>query len=151
MISLLQAGDSLFPTTKFVNIKISQFAADFIKDLRTHLGGDPRIPHLTIRNFGYLYLASDPTFADTLQKRADIQREAGAATEILSKDQIANAYPFYNLDDILLGSINLVDEGYFDAMAMFDWTRRSAQARGVERLRLLKKKKKMVFRYFYIF
>ena len=50
----------------------------------------------------------------------------------MSRDQIAEAYPFYNLDDIILGSHNLKDEGYFDGSAMFDWWRRKARENGVE-------------------
>jgi glycine/D-amino acid oxidase-like deaminating enzyme len=50
----------------------------------------------------------------------------------MTPEQIKAAYPFYNVDDIVLGSINLVDEGYWDATAVFDWWRKSARERGVE-------------------
>ena len=50
----------------------------------------------------------------------------------LSRDEIAARYPFYHLDDIVLGSINLKDEGYGDGGTVFDWLRRSARERGVE-------------------
>ena len=33
---------------------------------------------------------------------------------------------------LCLGSINLVDEGFWDATAVFDWWRKSARERGVE-------------------
>ena len=33
----------------------------------------------------------------------------------MTPEQIKAAYPFYNVDDIVSGSINLVDEGYWDA------------------------------------
>jgi glycine/D-amino acid oxidase-like deaminating enzyme len=49
----------------------------------------------------------------------------------MSVDDIAAAYPFYRLDDIILGSHNLVDEGYFDGNTMFDWWRRKARQNGV--------------------
>ena len=38
----------------------------------------------------------------------------------------------YAVDDIVAGSINLKDEGYWDGGTVFDWWRRSAQDRGVE-------------------
>jgi len=114
-----------------LNVRISQFGADFITGLRTFMGGDTRVPQLDIRNFGYLYLADTPAFAEDLRARAAVQVAAGAATRLLTRNQIAEAYPFYALDDILLASINTAGEGYFDSMAVFDWLRRTAQERGV--------------------
>lgn len=115
-----------------LNVRISQFAADFVKNLRAHMGGDERVPALSIRSFGYMYLADTPEFADVLRANLEVQRAAGAATQVMTPDEIAAAYPFYNLDDILLGSINLVDEGYWDGATVCDWWRRQARERGVE-------------------
>ncbi|RKF17266.1 FAD-binding oxidoreductase [Roseovarius spongiae] len=115
-----------------LNVEISQFGADFIKNLRTHMGGDDRVPELSIRSFGYMYLAGDAAFADDLRASAAVQQAAGAATRIMTPEEIAAAYPFYNVDDILLGSINTVDEGYFDSVAVFEWCRRLSRERGVE-------------------
>jgi glycine/D-amino acid oxidase-like deaminating enzyme len=61
-----------------------------------------------------------------------VQRATGAATQLMTPDQIKAAYPFYNVDDIVLGSINTVNEGFWDGSAVFDWWRRSARERGVE-------------------
>lgn len=115
-----------------LNVQISQFAADFVKNIRSHMGGDDRIPELSIRSFGYLYLADTPEFADTLRANQKVQLAAGAATELLTPEEIKAAYPFYNVDDILLGSINKVDEGYWDGAAVNDWWRRQSRERGVE-------------------
>lgn len=115
-----------------LNVRISQFGAEFIKNLRAHMGGDPRVPDLSIQSFGYLYLADNDGFAETLRQNHKVQQAAGAATRLLSRDEIAAAYPFYNLDDILLGSINTVDEGYWDGTAVFDCLRRGAKGNGVE-------------------
>lgn len=115
-----------------LNVRISQFGADFFHSLRAQMGGDPRVPEMKIHNFGYLYLADTPDFADTLRANQQVQRAAGAQTEVLTRDEIAARYPFYALDDIVLGSINTKDEGYFDGGTLFDWWRRSARAQGVE-------------------
>lgn len=115
-----------------LNVHISQFAADFVKNLREYMGGDERVPELDIQNYGYLYLADNDDFAQTLRENQKVQLEAGAATELLSADEIAARYPFYNVDDIVLGSINTKDEGYWDGGVVFDWFRRSARERGVE-------------------
>lgn len=115
-----------------LNVRISQFAADFIHNFRDRLGGDPRVPDLSIQSYGYMYLADTERFADVLRANQAVQRAAGAATRLLTPDEIATAYPFYSLDDIVLGSINTVDEGYWDGGTVFDWWRRQARERGVE-------------------
>lgn len=115
-----------------LNVRVSQFGADFVKNLRQYLGGDERVPALSIRNFGYLYLADNDGFAQTLRENQKLQLAAGAATELLTPDQIQQRYPFYNVDDLILGSINTRDEGYFDGSTVFEWWRRQARERGVE-------------------
>ena len=114
-----------------INVQISQFGAEFIQNLRRYMGDD-RVPDMSIQNYGYLYLADKQDFADHLNEVQVFQRSLGAETEILSADDIAKRYPFYNVDDIILGSINCKDEGYFDGGGVFDWLRRSAKDRGVE-------------------
>lgn len=115
-----------------LNVRISQFAADFVKNIRTRMGGDERVPELSIRSFGYMYLADNDGFAQTLRENKLVQNAAGAATQLMSPDEIKATYPFYNVDDIVLGSINLVDEGYWDGATVFDWWKRQSRERGVE-------------------
>ena len=115
-----------------LNVRISQFAADFVKHLPERMGGADWVPQLSIRSFGYMYLADNEKFAGVLRESQKVQRAAGAATRLMTADEIARDYPFYNVDDIVLGSINLVDEGYWDGTAVFDAWRRSSRARGVE-------------------
>ncbi len=115
-----------------LNVRISQFAADFVKNLRDYMGGDARVPHLSIQNFGYLYLADNAGFADSLREGHAVQVAAGAGTKLLTPAEIKAAFPFYQLDDIVLGSLNTVDEGYWDGITVFDWWRRSAREHGVE-------------------
>ena len=118
--------------TAEINVKCSQFAADFVKNLRQYMGNDERVPELEIQNFGYMYLADNQEFADVLIESQVMQLAAGAGTRVLTPEQIKQEYPFYNLDDIILGSINTVDEGYWDGITVFDWWRKSAKERGVE-------------------
>ena len=115
-----------------INVRISQFAADFVTHLPRYLGDDPRVPDLSIQNFGYLFLADNERFAEALRQSRDMQIACGTETQLLGPEAIAAAYPFYRLDDILLGSLNCKDEGYWDGITVFDWWRRSARERGVE-------------------
>ena len=117
-----------------LNIRISQYGINFLRNFRENLGGDPEIPEIILKSFGYMYLADDEEFAATLKANQALQHQCGAATRILSPDEIAREYPFYHLDDILLGSHNPVDEGFFDGSTMFAWWRRKARENGVEYL-----------------
>ena len=115
-----------------INIKISQFTADYVKNFRDYMGGEDDIPNLALESFGYMYLADNETFAEQLRENQALQASLGAATKLMSPDEIRRAYPFYALDDIILGSHNLVDEGYFEGSTMFEWWRRQARKAGVE-------------------
>lgn len=115
-----------------LNIRMSQYTADFIKNLRKHMGDDPLVPNLTIQNFGYLYLSDNDAFSEVLRRDQALQKDCGAGTEILDKAEIAYRFPFFQLDDILCGSLNTRDEGYWDGAVVFDWMRRKARDGGVE-------------------
>ncbi|MYH58495.1 MAG: FAD-binding oxidoreductase [Boseongicola sp. SB0675_bin_26] len=115
-----------------LHVRISQFAAEFVKNFRDYLGDDERVPEILLRSHGYMYLADTEGFADVLRANLEVQRAAGAGTVLMTAGEIKATYPFYNVDDIVLGSINTVDEGYWDGWTVFDWLRRSARERGVE-------------------
>ena len=117
-----------------LNINISRFSAEFINNFREFMGGGDDVPDIPIQNFGYMYLAGTQTTAEAMITNQQLQAEQGAGTQIMSPDQIAERYPFYNLDGILLGSHNTVDEGYFDGGTVFDWWRKQARQAGVEML-----------------
>lgn len=114
-----------------INIKVSQYCAQYIKDFRNHMG-DHNAPDIHVHPFGYLILTGSETGADHLRQCQQLQARLGAGTRILEPDQIARDFPFYNLDGIVLGSLNLKDEGYFDGATMGDWWRRMARKAGVE-------------------
>jgi glycine/D-amino acid oxidase-like deaminating enzyme len=115
-----------------INVRVSQFGVDFVKNFQTYMGNDPRVPKPILHSFGYLYLADNQAFADSLRAAQKIQAACGAGTKYMTRDEIAAAYPFYQLDDIIAGNHNLIDEGYFDGGTLFDWWKRSAKERGVE-------------------
>lgn len=115
-----------------LNIGISQFGAQFIKNFREFMGGAPDVPELLLQSYGYLYLADTPALAETLKESQQVQQNLGAATKFMTREDIAEAYPFYHLDDIIGANHNLVDEGYFDGGTMFDWFKRMARRNGVE-------------------
>ena len=115
-----------------INVRISQFGAAFVKNLRNYMGGDQRVPNLAIQSYGYLYLSDNEAFSTVLKESQQVQEACGAGTKILTAEEIKRDYPFYNVDDIVSGSHNRIDEGYFDGGTLFDWWRRSGKEKGVE-------------------
>ena len=115
-----------------INIRVSQFAAEFVNNFQDFFDNDPRVPAIHFQSFGYLYLADNASFAQSLCEAQVLQAKCGAGTQIMTRDDIARDYPFYQLDDILVASHNLVNEGYYDGNTVFDWWKRCAAERGVE-------------------
>lgn len=113
-----------------LNVKISQYGADYILNFRARTGMEDA-PRLHLHSFGYLYLADNAAFAATLQANQQMQAGLGAGTQHLTRDEIAERWPFYALDDILAGNHNPLNEGYFDGGTLFDWWKRGAKRKGV--------------------
>jgi glycine/D-amino acid oxidase-like deaminating enzyme len=114
-----------------INIKISQYGFDFISNFKEMIS-DNTAPNIPFHNFGYLYLANNDAFADHLQTIQRLQVSNGVGTEIMSQQQLMDKFPYFYLDDIILGSHNQLNEGYFDGITVFDWWRRKARENGVE-------------------
>jgi len=117
-----------------INVRISQFAAEFVKNFREFMGGDPRVPDVPLQSYGYMYLADNEDFAKILRENQKLQAACGAGTKFMTAEEIKRDYPFYYLDDIIGGNHNLIDEGYFDGNTLFDWWKRSAREKGAEYL-----------------
>ena len=114
-----------------INILISQFGVDFIQNFAEWMGRDDA-PLITLQSFGYLYLSDTAEFTSALVANAELQNRLGAGTQILTRDEIARRWPFYNLKGISHGSHNPLNEGYFDGGTIFDWFKREAKRAGVE-------------------
>jgi glycine/D-amino acid oxidase-like deaminating enzyme len=114
-----------------VNVRMSMFGTEFIRGFREALGGDPEIPEIALDEFGYMFLATEAG-VPILRANQSVQAGCGAATVLMTPDEIAQRFPFYNLDGIAMGSFNLAGEGWFDGFTMMQWWRRKARENGVE-------------------
>ena len=88
-------------------------------------------PEVRLIEHGYIYL-SDGTHDATHRENQRTQADLGAATQILEPGELAERWPFFNLEGITLGSWNPVGEGWFDGSTMFETFRRKAREAGVE-------------------
>lgn len=113
-----------------VNVAISRFGIDFIRDFAGRLGPAGGVPDLGLKENGYLFLARSAEGAATLEDLAAMQRGFGADTRVLTPAELSARYPWMNTEDLSAGSLGLRDEGWFDNMGLLQGFRNAARARG---------------------
>ena len=133
-----------------INIFLSQHGANYVKNFKSFMNDDSRVPEIIFHEFGYMYLANNKTSIETLKSLQKIQKACGAGTKHLTPAEIKNLYPFYNIKDIKGANHNIIDEGYFDGNTVFYWWKKKARENGVEyidnevvEINLCKNKKKV--------
>lgn len=116
-----------------INVKMSLFGTEFIRQFQDRLGNDADVPPVNFEEHGYMFLATADK-AHILRENQAVQTECGAATVLMMPDEITAKFPFYNLEDIELGSFNGIGEGWFDGYGMMQSWQRMARKNGVEYL-----------------
>jgi FAD-dependent oxidoreductase domain-containing protein 1 len=116
--------------TNPVNVEISRFGFDFIRDFQENIGADAGVPDLGLKENGYLFLAGSAAAESVMAEVAAMQRRHGALTEVLNRDRIAARFPWLNLDDVVAGSFGPAREGWFDNMGLLNGFRAAARAQG---------------------
>ena len=113
-----------------INIAISQFGIEFLRDIgaRLQVGGER--PDIGLVEAGYLYLAS-PAGEAVLRDNHAVQRGMGADVALLTPGALCERFPWLATDGIALGSLGLSAEGWFDGYSLLQALRRKAQAQGV--------------------
>lgn len=118
--------------TTAVNVEISRFGIGFIRDFRDCLGVDGGIGSLGLKENGYLFLCHSAEGRALLEEVAAMQRALGAATQVLTPDEIKARFPWLEVDDLSGGSFGNRDEGWFDNMGLLAGFRAAAKAQGAE-------------------
>jgi FAD-dependent oxidoreductase domain-containing protein 1 len=117
-----------------VNIRMSRFGLDFLRDAATLLEVDGDAPAIGLVEPGYLYLA-DARQADGLRAQNAVQRALGADIALLSAPALAERFPWLAVDDIALGALGAGCEGWFDGPALHQALLRRARAQGARLVR----------------
>jgi FAD-dependent oxidoreductase domain-containing protein 1 len=112
------------------NIRMSQFATEFIRHIDAHLSVGGVAPDVGFREAGYLFLAGDQGLA-TLQANHVVQRACGVDVAVLAPDALARRFPWLRVDDLAGGSLGLSGEGWLDAHSLMQAFRRKALSNGV--------------------
>ena len=115
------------------NIRMSQFAAQFVRQAVELLAVDGECPDLAFRERGYLFLASaggDSRGQTILESNVGLQRSLGAEVELLAPDELARRFPWLETGDLAAGAFGPRDEGWIDPSALLHAFRRKARALG---------------------
>lgn len=112
------------------NIRMSQFAAQFVAEVEERLGVDGDTPALSFRQNGYLFLASEEGAA-VLRENHAVQTAHGASVVLMSPAELEARFDWISTDGIVQGSLGLADEGWIDPYALLQGFRRKARSLGV--------------------
>lgn len=114
-----------------VNIAVSQFGIQFLRNIHQHLAVDGSVPEIGLAERGYLYLATDAGAA-TLRENHATQRAMGVEVALLEPAQLRQRFPWLNADDLALGSLGLAGEGWFDGYGLLMAFKQKARSLGVQ-------------------
>ncbi|WNG62800.1 FAD-binding oxidoreductase [Archangium gephyra] len=132
--SQLSASSIRQQFTTPVNIQMSQFGLEFLRDARSLLAVEGEEVEIGLTLPGYLFLAS-PARAEALRAQNVIQRAHGARIELLEPDALAARFTWLNTADLALGTLGAGVEGWFDGPALHSAMLRSARAQGTRLVR----------------
>ena len=113
-----------------INIAISLYSIAFLRDIGTHLAVDGERPEISLREGGYLFLATK-NGAGVLRENYALQTQLGADILLLPPDQLRDRFPWLNTEGLALGSWGRTGEGWFDGYALMQAYRRKARSLGV--------------------
>ncbi len=113
-----------------LNIAMSRYGIDFLRDAGRRLAVDADRPDITLVERGYLTLAT-PAGYEALTRAHGLQTAAGADLALLRRDGLARHFPWLATDDLAGGVLGRRDEGWFDGYSLLQAFRRKALALGV--------------------
>lgn len=113
------------------NIRISQYAVEFLRNINDHLSIDDDPIDVSFREDGYLFLAQNHQIP-VLYNNNEIQKRENVPVALLDPDDLQKSYPWMRTDDLAGGSIGLEGEGWLDAYGLNQAFRKKAISQGVK-------------------
>lgn len=129
--SALSAASIRQQFSSAVNIRISLFGIDFLRNIGGHLAVDDEVPQIDLHEGGYLYVASEAN-RSILEANHELQRQEGADVALYAADMLRSKFPWLNTSDLACGSYGVSGEGWFDGWALLQAFRKKARSLGVE-------------------
>jgi len=118
--------------SNLINVQISQFGTQFIREFSERMGVDGEKPNLNFHEAGYLFLASSDEQTRILYENHQVQKSLGVEVVLWSPDQVQEAFPHLLIDDLKLASYGLSDEGWFSNTCLMNGYRKKARAQGAD-------------------
>ena len=115
-----------------INVKISQYGAEVIRDFGEMMQVDGERPDLGFHPGGYLFLANTPEQAQVLRENHTVQVSCGADVVLWDREELANAFPHLDVTDIMLASYGRSGEGWFDNTGLMYGFRNKARSLGAD-------------------
>src|SRR5688500_4211701 len=113
-----------------VTVRMVQYSVGIWKDFDRRFRTRDFSPHAWFRPRGYLFLA-DARSATRLMHRYVLERRAGAAVQLLARDDIRQLVSDLALDDIVFGMLG-ADDGYANPQEVLRGLRHGAEESGAE-------------------
>ena len=114
-----------------INVQISQFGTQFIREFAEAMRVNETKPDLFFSENGYLFLAETEEQEQILRANHEVQVSCGADVVLFDANELANAFPHLNTDDIRLASFGRSGEGWFSNTGLMDGFRRKARQLGI--------------------
>ncbi|MEX3968806.1 NAD(P)/FAD-dependent oxidoreductase [Paraburkholderia sp. EG286B] len=114
-----------------LNIQISQFGTEFIRDFHERVAVNGDAPELGFKENGYLYLG-DANGAPMFERNCATQQSCGADVVLLDPDQLKAGFPWLNTEGLVNGVYGQSGEGWFDSYGLLQGMRRKARSLGIE-------------------
>ena len=116
-----------------VNIALSGFSIDFIRNADQWLAVDGVSPGIKPNEAGYLNLGgADAVTAFTANNQ--LQRSMGVDVVLLEPAELRQRFPWLNVEDVAIGSLGLSGEGWMDAYLLLTAFRNKARRLGANYL-----------------
>jgi len=112
-----------------INVRISQFGIEFLRDLVAGRLAGGAAADIGLVESSYLYLATAAGLP-ALARNVETQRTCGVNVELLSSEELAQRYAWLTIADLVAGADTEGCEGWFDGYALLQELRRRAQELG---------------------
>lgn len=113
------------------NILLSLHSSRFIKNVKDYLSIEGEEPvDIQFVEGGYLFLATEKG-EEVLRRKHSLQKRVGAKVELLTPLQLKKQFPWMNTDGLVLGSLGISNEGWFDPYLLLNAFKRKILSLGV--------------------
>jgi FAD-dependent oxidoreductase domain-containing protein 1 len=112
-----------------INIEMSLYGIDFFRHLGETLRVGDNVPDIGLVEPGYLYLAS-PEGVDVLRENHAMQKAHAVDVALVTPEDLKTRFPWISTEGIVLASLGLSGEGWYDGYSLLQAFRKKAISQG---------------------